>query len=249
MVTFSNRWPLVGVLAAAGVLLGCKEDTSTQITLAITSETKVPDEVTSLQLVVTDGLGSVVHDVTYDVSTQSFFPATLALIPRNGDSLSRPVEVTARATRGGELIVVRRAIVSYIEERSLLLPLSLRMACFSVDSCKANETCAGGECVPATIDGATLLDFEPQLVFGKESGGDCFDEEACLSKAKEMDINKDTCELTIPSGGEENANVAIKWKTAPGRVITLEAEDELEGWKRINAQQGFSPRGFATCSS
>lgn len=241
MVKMSNRWPVVGALAAAVSLLGCKEDTSTQITVAITSETKVPVEISDLQLVVTDGLGSVVHNVTYNVSTQSFFPTTLALIPRDGDSLSRPVEVTVRASKGDTLIVLRRAVVSYVEERSLLLPLSLRMACFSIDSCKPNETCAGGECVPAAIDGASLLDFKPQFVFGSEPDSDCFNEDTCLSTVTETEVNKDTCVFTIPAGGEENANVAIEWWTAQGRMINLEGEDEREGWKR---DPKISTRGF-----
>lgn len=243
MVKMSNRWPVVGALAVAGLLVGCKEDSLTQITLAITSETKVPAEISDLQLVVTDGLGSVVHDVTYDVSTQSFFPTTLALIPRDGDSLSRPVEVTVRATKGDTLMVLRRAVVSYIEERTLLLPLSLRMACFSIDSCKANETCAGGLCVPAEIDGATLLDFKPQFVFGSEPGSDCFDEDTCLSTVTETPVDKDSCEFTIPADGEGKANVAIEWWTAQGRMINLEGEDEREGWKRVSPTRGILAKG------
>lgn len=243
MVKMSNRWPVVGALAVAGLLVGCKEDNLTQITLAITSETKVPAEITDLELVVTNGLGSVVHNVTYDVTKQSFFPTTLALIPDGSDSLTRPVEVTVRATSGGKLIVLRKAIVSYAEERNLLLPLSLRMACFSIDSCKPNETCAGGECVPAAIDSATLLEFKPQFVFASELEGGCFNEDTCLSTVTPTPVDKDTCEFIIPAGGEKNANVAIEWWTAQGRMINLEGEDEQEGWKRVSEKKGILAKG------
>lgn len=243
MVT-SRRWALMAAGVIATLAAGCKEDRETQITVAITSETKVPEEIDTLEVVVTDAEGSERSRYPHPVEFQSFFPATLAIIPEDDASIGTPVQVDIRATKGGTNMVLRRAVVSFVQGRTLLLPMPLRMACFSIESCNATQTCAGGLCVPADADEDALPDYDPTLVFPDEAGETCFDEEACLPTSTEEVLDPTTCTFPVPD--TENVNVSIRWLAAPKRVIALDAEDSVEGWVRLDATTGKLSEGVCT---
>jgi hypothetical protein len=222
---------------------GCGEvDESTQITVAFTSETKIPKELNQLEVAVVDHRGSEASRILHDVQNPGFFPATLALIPRDEGSLDGPLSVEVRGqlrTDQGETVtaVIRSATISYAEGRNLLLPMPLRMACFAIDRCGPNETCAGGTCQPARVDTADMADFREDLVFGKAG---CFAEEKCLADSVFVPLDPttstDVCALDLPSDvafdddGRARVNVSIQWAVAPERVIALDEGDAIEGW-------------------
>ncbi len=239
----NNRRSIVLVAGLAAALsAGCKEDRETQVTVAITSETKVPEEIDSLEVVVTDAEGSERSRIVHDVDFQTFFPATLAIIPEGSGSIGEPVQVDIRAVKGTTNMVLRRSVVSFVEGRTLLLPMPLRMACFSIESCNATQTCAGGTCVDADVDEESLPDFEPSLVFPTDAGDDCFDEGECLPTSTQVPLGDPaTCTFAIPDA--PGVNVSIEWKAAPGRVIALDAEDAIEGWVRKDATTGQLSKG------
>jgi hypothetical protein len=233
---------VAGAALAVALSSGCKEDRETQITVAISSETKVPDEIDALEVVVTDFQGSERARNTNNVDFQTFFPTTLAVIPRSSASLDHAVQIDVRAVKGKTNVVLRRALVSFVEGRTLLLPMPLRMACFAIESCGPNQTCAGGTCVDADKDGKDLLDFDPALVFGDQDGGDCFDEDQCLPTSTEVPLgDPKACTFTIPDSG--TVNVSIRWAAAANRVIALEAEDPEEGWTREGPTVGKLSKG------
>jgi hypothetical protein len=220
--------------AALFGITGCvHEDDSTQITIAVTTETAIPKELDQFTLNVTDAQGSVRTDLTYDVATQSFFPQTLAVFPQNAGSLDAPFQVSVQGQAGATQVVLRSATVSYVAGRTLLLPMSLRMACFEVFDCKADESCVGGECVPATVDSTSLLDYSDALVFAADAPT-CFDEATCLdtNNKKEVVFQGTGCTFPIPAG---DVNVAIQWDAALARAIALPSNDPREGWTRIDS--------------
>lgn len=246
-------------IAAVAVLGGCTTtDEETQVTVAITSETQIPRELNQLEVVVVDSRGSEASRILHDVQNPGFFPATLSIIPRDEESLDGPVMVEVRGqlrTEQGETItaVLRRATVSYAEGRNLLLPMPLRMACFAIDRCGPDETCAGGTCQPAKQDEAQLVDFRDELVFGAAASDTCFSEEACLSDSVFVPLAEDTpddvCEIQLPADtplgqdGRARVNVSVQWAVAPERVIALDAADPVEGWsfageRRIRLSEG-----------
>ncbi|MFW5739580.1 MAG: hypothetical protein ACOC1F_04375 [Myxococcota bacterium] len=250
---------LTAASIAAAVGAGCTTtDESTQVTVAITSETQIPKELNQLEVVVVDSRGSEASRILHDVQNPGFFPATLSLIPRNEDSLEGPVRVEVRGqlrTDQGETItaVLRRATISYAEGRNLLLPMPLRMACFAVDRCGPDETCEGGTCQPANKREIDLVDFREELVFGAAAGQQCFSEEACLSDSTFVPLATDTpddvCEVELPpdtvlgQDGRPRINVSIQWAVAPERVIALDEGDPIEGWtftddQRIRMSEG-----------
>jgi hypothetical protein len=235
----SERWArtAAALLLAAASLAGCKEDRETQVTVAITSETKVPEEIDKLEVVVTDGEGSERSRILHDVKFQTFFPATLAIIPEGSGSIGEPVQVDIRAVKGPVNMVLRRSVVSFVEGRTLLLPMPLRMACFSVESCGATQTCAGGECVDADVEEDKLPDFDPALVFPADAGEECFDEEACLPESEPVPLG-DPVACTFELKSADAVNVSVEWAAAAGRVIALDSNDPLEGWTRVDDVTG-----------
>lgn len=241
MVTHQKKI-LAGTALAIALLSGCRVDRETQLTVAITSETKVPDEINSLEVVVTDFEGSVRSNYPNPVKFQTFFPATLAIIPESSASLGPAVQIDVRAMKGDTAVVSRRALVSFVEGRTLLLPMPLRMACFSIEECGATQTCAGGTCVDANQDEKGLLDFDPSLVFGDQADGDCFDEGECLPTSTEVPLgDPKACTFEIPDSS--TVNVSIRWAAAANRVIALDAEDPQEGWTRESPTVGKLSEG------
>jgi hypothetical protein len=222
------------VLALAlGAATGCvRQDDSTQITVAITTETAIPKELDQFTLNVTDAQGSVRTDLTYDVATQSFFPQTLAVFPQNGGSLNAPFQVSVQGQLGSQQIVLRNATVSYVAGRTLLLPMALRMACFEVSDCKADESCVGGQCITSTVDSTKLVDYKDGLVFPDDAAS-CFDETMCLDTTSKMEVHFQGSECTFPAPTGD-FNVAIQWDAARSRAIALQAGDPLEGWTQTS---------------
>lgn len=228
---------LAGTALAVALLSGCRVDRETQLTLAITSETKVPDEIDSLEVIVTDYEGSVRSNYPNPVKYQTFFPATLAIIPESSASLGPAVQIEVHATKNDSHIVSRKALVSFVEGRTLLLPMPLKMACFAIEDCGATQTCAGGTCIDANQDADKLPYFDPSLVFGDDAGGDCFDEGECLPTSMEVPLgDPKACTFEIPDSA--TVNVSIRWAAAKDRVIALDAEDPQEGWTRQSSTVG-----------
>ncbi|CAN5924482.1 hypothetical protein BH11MYX4_BH11MYX4_49220 [soil metagenome] len=230
----------VGAVLATALSSACVEkDTSTQITVALAAETEIPRELDTIQVVVIDAKGSEIYRNEYPVSYARFFPTTLAIVPRDDDSLDRPVTIEVRGYKqnesGGQ--VFRRAIVPFFKGRTLLVPMPLRMACFNFVDCKANETCAGGRCVPAQLEASTLLEYQEQLVFGGAPNATCFDEAACLGKGTLLSVAPD-CTFALPEPSGADVNVSIRWAAAEGRVIGLDGDDPIEGWTRVDARTG-----------
>lgn len=234
----SSRFAQIAVVGAVlGLVSACqKEDRTTQVTIAITSETDVPKELDTLEIVITDADGSESSRVLHDVQNPRFFPATLAIIPKSSASLDGAIKVELRGyLNGKDAQVFRRAAVTYVEGRTLLLPMPLRMACFNFRGCGANETCSGGTCQPAQVDSSQLASYEDRLVFGRSAPEACFDEDTCISDSTKAPVRASDCTFPLPEGalreGERpRVNVSIRWKAADQRVIVLDSADPIEGW-------------------
>jgi hypothetical protein len=228
-------------------LLACaSEDRKTQVTVAITSETEIPKELDTLEVVVIDADGSESSRVLHDVQNPRFFPATLAVVPRSSRSLEGSLTV------GKDAQVFRRAVVSYVEGRTLLLPMPLRMACFNFRGCGVNETCSGGTCQPARVEPNALADYDDRLVFGRSAPETCFDEATCIAGSQKVPVRPEDCTFALPEGSSREGerprvNVSIRWKAAPSRVIVLDVDDPIEGWTRVADGRGKLSAGV--CAS
>jgi hypothetical protein len=230
-------------LATAGLLVsvaaaGCQTtDTSTQLTVVLTSEAAIPTQVNQLVVTVSSQnstKGPYTTDLTRD--DNGFFPQTVALIPQDEASVSQPVTVTVSAqyvdgSGVAQDVDLRTAVASYVEGHTLLLPMPLRMACFQTTCDGAGESCVGGQCVQANV--SSLVDYQKQYVFHEP--GSCFDSATCLASPVQLPTPGDDCTFALPagaatSGGVPAANVSVEWDAAPGLVIVLDGDDKDEGW-------------------
>lgn len=238
------------VFALAAVFIGCaKVDTETQITVAVVAETTVPDELSQLEIVVTGADGSEVFRAPYTVTSPRFFPSTLAVVPKNEKSFAGPITIDVRSTGVG--VIERRARLNFVRGRSLLLPIPLRMSCLGFPECAADESCVGGVCQSATVDGNGLADYAESLVFASDASASspCFDEAACLADEKVAAIAAD-CTFPFPmevaTGAVPRFNVAVQWRDAEHRLIALPSNDEREGWVVLGANVGRLSPGVCT---
>lgn len=217
-------------------------DRTTQITIALASETLVPTELSRLSIRITDARGSLTYANDYEVLEPSFFPTTLAVVPAGEESFDGPlrIELVASGAKGA-VQLQRTAVLAYARGRNLLLPMPLRMACVNFRSCGADQTCRGGQCVDATVGNQELTDFDEDQIF-PSSDTACFDEAACLAGAREVPVAAD-CSLDVPPTG----NVGLVWAAAPSRVLALQSGDALEGWTRQPDGKGLLSRG--ACAS
>jgi len=246
-----SRLVRFGLLLAPALVLAsaCQTpDTSTQITVAITSETNIPKELDSLEITVLNAKGILASYNLYGVQDPRFFPATLAVVPKTSDSLDGPVTVVLKGfLTGKDAQVFRRATLSYVEGRTLLLPMPLRMACFNFRECAEGETCSGGTCQPALVDSSKLATYDEHLVFGKTSPETCFDEDTCIAESTKATVRASDCSFPLPDGaireGETRprSNVSIRWKAAEDRVIVLDHGDPVEGWTIASGRGLLSP--------
>lgn len=239
---------MVRKLVYASLLLGLLSctatDRETQVTIGLSSETEIPKELDSFTLrVFSTRTGELRFSQDYSPKSGRDFPTTLAVIPVDSDSLKSPLRIELEGRKGAQTkaFLRRTAVMPYIEGRNILLNMPLRMACFQFQDCGANETCSGGQCVSSTVDATKLPNYEDRLVFPSE--GNCFDEEACLSDSKPVNVAED-CSFPLPEGSSLTlGNASIQWAAAPDRILTLESDDAQEGWTRIDAARGRLSQG------
>lgn len=234
---------LLAALAVLGAVGSCAPvDRKTQITVALASETEIPQELDAFVLrVLSTRTGELRFSNDYSPTSGRDFPTTLAVIPVDEDSLGSPVRIELEGLKNGRVFLRRQAVISYSEGRNLLLSMPLRMACFQFRDCGPSATCAGGECVPVKVEPSSLADYDPGLVFGSE--GACFDEEACLPDGIEVEVRED-CSFAIPAGVPSGTgNVSIQWAVAPNRILALDADDAQEGWTRLADDRGRLSKG------
>lgn len=84
-------------------------------------------------------------------------PLTLAIVREQGPL--GPVHVAAAGFRAGTKVVERRAIVAFVEGKTLVVPLHLVRTC-ETTTCTANDTCTEQGCRPVQLDVNTLMAWQ-----------------------------------------------------------------------------------------
>lgn len=238
-----KRASFVAACVATLVTASCSSvDRSTQITVALSSETEIPKELDSFAIrVISTRTGELRFSQDYYPTSGREFPTTLAVIPIDQDSLASPIRVELEGRKGTTVFLRRESVISYFKDRNLLLSMPLRMACFQFKDCGPSATCSGGQCVSSAVDASKLVDYDRSIVFGDR--GACFDEQRCLTQSAEIAIDAD-CTFSIPAAATDGqGNVAIRWAAAPQRILALDANDPQEGWSRVAADRGKLSQG------
>ena len=143
-------------LAALALLLslGC-DGALTEILVVVDTDLGVPAEIDAVRVEVT---GSETMTATGSLAggDRAELPRTVGVV-RNGGSLG-PIRIRVVGSLGGTDVVERRAVTSFIEGRTLVLPMFLARSCQGVP-CPDTQTCERRACVSATVDPAQLDDY------------------------------------------------------------------------------------------
>jgi hypothetical protein len=146
---------LLATIALATGLASCGDD-ATEIVVLVDSDLRVPGEVRSLLVEITNTSGDITP-VRGDLLGEGF-PRTVGIVHGGGGRLG-PIGVRAVAENGGTDVVERRATTFFQEGRVVLLRMDLLRSCEPVD-CDSDETCGASGCESIEVDGAGLPDWE-----------------------------------------------------------------------------------------
>lgn len=151
-----NRLVLVVGLAACGE--------RTQLMIGVATDLRAPDVLDDAQLVISRE-GVPIHQVAWPISGSPSEPENLpgsyGIFSEGQEFL---LDVNLTGFKNGEPIVTRRAVLSFIEGRTLFLRMTLVAGCVAKTDCASSESCVEGVCRDREIDSRTLPPFADNLV-------------------------------------------------------------------------------------
>lgn len=149
---------LAPVLCAA--LCACTAD-RTEIIVAVGSNLAVPSELDAIRIDVV-GPESTVPKTSMALlgPGQPGLPRTLGLVHEDGPL--GPLVVRVAGRRGGFDVIERRARVSFLEGRTLLLRIDLMRNCVGT-TCESNRTCIDGGCREIDVSAESLPEWTGSL--------------------------------------------------------------------------------------
>ena len=231
---------------------GCSPTKATEIVPGATTQIQVPLDLAAIRVDIRVGGAPILCQAYYANDGSLVLPATIGIIPGNGQSTSTTVTVEIRAydTAGvnnqiqdlqscgttpvnqpGGPRILRRSIQSFVAQHEVFLPMPLTYSCLDKDcSTQADptESCRGAVCASSQTDPTTLADFNSQLVDGT---GNCFDTSQCfLDAAPALLVDASKClfqfpEASVPASG---LNVRVFYQTAAWAYNTSTSEYEVQ---------------------
>lgn len=246
---------------------GCADKPATAVVVAVSSEAPIrtdndPNGLDSLEIRVTRGADERFFK-TYVIAgngVEAQLPGTLTITP--SDDPDEPISVAVVARTGGIDRVVRKAKLSFSDEKTKLLRMPIRFSCMDRETpCPEGLTCKAGACTKADVDPEGLPEFTEDKVF--PVAGKCFDRVACVNgdavkgltvdltpafKASPDEVN---CAIKVSdisalppadptkkaSFSAKSLNVGIVWAQNASKKWTAVDFDEEEGWKFADASQ------------
>jgi hypothetical protein len=234
---------LVGSAASSDV--GCSATKPTEIVPGALTQVQVPVDLAAIQVEVYAN-GAQKFCEPYQVADGEVeLPSTLGLISgapnttlrviiRGYDQASStspdiqlcgglPVDAppSANQNQGPGPRVLRQAVVTYVDQQTLFLPMLLSFSCYDVDCTMqgTDSTCQGGQCVDDHV--TSMAPFTPSLVDGT---GDCFNLDQCFpAGVSAVSIDPANCIYGVPQmlQGGSNLNVRVfyqqmTWTQDPG---------------------------------
>lgn len=170
---------------------GCAPAPLTQLVVDVDTDLRVPGDLTRIEISITEPDGAS-EARSAELGSDTALPVSLGIVHRGGPL--GPVIIVARGIFGTSTVVERRASVTLVEGRTLLLPLHLEAACIGVPCETPTSTCERGVCRPTAVDPSELTDYEgiiPRL--DVDGGTSCLRAELCNGR-------DDTCDGMVDEG-------------------------------------------------
>ncbi len=185
---------LTAVAAASAGGAGCSSTKPTELVPGVSSQVVVPHDLQAVRVTVTAN-GRLVFDQGYDVSANGTvqLPSTLGVV--SGESPSTVVTITVRgyqtpcemsddcSQQGSAAVgdtgsrILRRSTQTFVDQRTLFVPMPLTYSCWNTDCGDVGMACKGNQCVDATTVQSALVDFDPSLLDGTDV---CFNPQQCF---------------------------------------------------------------------
>jgi hypothetical protein len=185
---------LTAVSIATGTGAGCSTTRPTELVPGVTSQVVVPHDLQAVRVTVLAN-GKTVFDQGYDVGSTGAvtLPSTLGVV--SGEASSTVVTITVRGYEtpcevsddcsqlgsapvgAGGSRILRRSTQTFVNQRTLFVPMPLTYSCWNSDCGDTGMGCKGNTCVEAATAESTLVDFDPTLLDGT---GVCFSPKTCF---------------------------------------------------------------------
>jgi hypothetical protein len=260
----NRRLSATAAALALATSFACTPKRPTEIVAGVTTQIRVPDDLNTVAMVVQVG-GEVVFCNQYPVfDGTARLPATLAVLGESGLDNRGSVTVKVVGLREDSefcftesppqnTMVIRSRRVTFVDDQIKFLPLPLKESCADVRSCDEDngETCVGGKCVSADVDGASLQTYSDALIFGNTNT--CFDATNCMAKNATSavlieDAGDCTFRVPLPEGAKQtpaNLNVRLYYKSLGSEILDLDQEadeDQQEGFAFVGKQNSATFR-------
>jgi hypothetical protein len=173
-----KRWrpwlALAGVVALVGTAgTGCGQKKRTEIIVGLATDLTAPTPLRSVQMQVFRlpqmvPIGEQEFMISGDINEVYELPGTYAVYSEKGEADRVRVVLTATDDKGA-VLVVRKAILTLVPERTLFVRLGVVSACRGRDDCPAGDSCVEGRCAPEEIESSRL----PNYRSGMEAAMEC----------------------------------------------------------------------------
>ena len=153
-------------------------------------------------------------------------------------------------TNGPGPRVLRQAVVSYVDQHTLFLPMPLSFSCYDKDCSAAgsDSTCIAAQCASGNVEASSLAEFTPALVDGT---GECFNPNLCFAASfPAAVVDAANCLYTVPAGVPTSAgglNVRITYTDiqsvvdpGTGLIVPQPGEPLEREILNIDPNEGFS---------
>lgn len=168
-----RRLALVSLLALAA---SCSDPSLTELLVVVDTDMDVPEQLQRVTFRV-QGPDGAQQAALADLATGNR-PAVLGMVHRGGPLGPFLISVTGERA-SGETVRQRRARVSFVEGRAMMLRMDLYRACDESVVCDAEQTCAAGECRSIDVAQDELVDWSENppgldggMVIGADAGHD-----------------------------------------------------------------------------
>ncbi|MGD0526848.1 MAG: hypothetical protein ABSE49_17005 [Polyangiaceae bacterium] len=249
MRSFNSKALALGIaaIAASGMSssAGCSSTKPTEIIPGALTQVQVPKDLAGIQVEVVGPDGTDHFCNGYAVSNGLVeLPSTLGVIAGAPNSTIRIIirgydnatsndllscnhltvdqQMYAPGT-GSPPRVLREAVLTFVDQQELFLPMSLSYSCYDMDcsTTGTDQTCIAGQCASDAVNSATLPAFSPGMVDGTQQ---CFDPNQCFDEEQPaVLVDPTSCTYEVPptlaaAGSGLNVKIAYTdetWVTDP----------------------------------
>ena len=205
--------------------------------LALQTDMSIPKDVNRIMVQVLVG-DKLQHQQTYPVAPEpngSKLPATLAIVAGDDPNPTVQVRVVGIREEGDdtEARTFAKVVTTVPTSRIATLRVPIQWLCDGTARADGEEyastcdptgdgedvederACVAGECKSVVVDSLLLPDYQPEDIFGGDTGpdgfsGKCFDTETCFDQGFEV-VPTDDCELDLDVPEGSGVNVALQF--------------------------------------